>query len=376
MNKKEVLEIRKQFRPENCAITRICGCYVDHEKEKKLEMKEAFLSLPEEETFKYFDIFKKTLSGSIGKNLLDMEFPLAQEAKGGTQEFLLRLRNSRLTDEDLIEEFYDKVIEAFGFNENYYIILVHAAYDIPGKTSDGFTMEDASDEVYEFILCSLCPVGLSAPGLSYNSEKNSIEDRMRDWVVSMPVSGFLFPTFSDRSTDIHHVLYYAKKSKEIYPELIEDVLGAQIPMTAEMQKEAFHTLIAETLGDSCEYEVVKGIHEQLHEVIEEHAEDVEPLELTKVDIQKMFEKSGVSSDCMKSFESAYNHAVENNVSLLAENLTDTKKMEVALPDVVIKVKPERTDLVETRVIDGRKYFVIPADGSVEVNGMDVRVKNR
>lgn len=372
MNKKEVLEIKKQFRPENCAITRICGCYVDHEKEKKLEMKAAFLSLPEEETFKYFDIFKKTLSGSIGKNLLDMEFPLAQEAKGGTQEFLLRLRNSRLTDEDLIEEFYDKVIEAFGFNENYFIILIHAAYDIPGKTSDGFAMEDASDEVYEFLLCSLCPVGLSAPGLSYNTEKNSIEDRMRDWVVGMPLSGFLFPAFSDRSTDIHHVLYYAKKAKEIYPELIDTVLGAKVPMTAEMQKEAFHALIGETLGDSCEYEVVKEIHEQLHEVIEEHKEDAEPLELTKVDIQKMFEKSGVSSACMEDFESAYNHVVENNVSLLAENLTDTKKMEVALPDVVIKVKPERADLVETRVIDGRSYFMIPAEGYVEINGIKVQ----
>ena len=337
-------------------------------------MKEAFLSLPEEETFKYFDIFKKTLSGSLGKNLMDMEFPLAQEAQGGTQEFLLRLRNSKLQDDDLVEEFYDRVIESFGFQENYYIVLIHAMYDIPGKTSDGFMMEDASDEVYEFILCSLCPVGLSAPGLSYNSEKNSIEDRMRDWVVGMPVSGFLFPAFLDRSTDIHHVLYYAKKAKEIYPELIDAVLGAKIPMTAEMQKEAFHTLIAETLGDSCEYEVVKEIHEQLHEAIEEHAEDAEPLELSKGDIQKMFEKSGVSSACMESFENAYNEVVEKNVSLLAENLTDTKKMEVALPDVVIKVKPERADLVETRVIDGRKYFVIAADGSVEVNGLDVKVK--
>ena len=62
MNKKEVLEIRKQFTPENCTITRICGCYVDHEKEKKMEMKKAFLSMPEEEAFKYFDIFRKSLS--------------------------------------------------------------------------------------------------------------------------------------------------------------------------------------------------------------------------------------------------------------------------------------------------------------------------
>ena len=140
MNKKEVLEIRKQFSPENCAITRICGCYVDHEKEKKMEMKKAFLSLPEEEAFKYFDIFKHTLSGTIGKNL---EFPLDQELNGGTQEFLMKLKNSKLQDDLLLEEFYDKVVESYEYGENYYIILIHAVYDVPGKTKDGLEMEDA-----------------------------------------------------------------------------------------------------------------------------------------------------------------------------------------------------------------------------------------
>ena len=57
MNKKEILEIRKQFTPANCAITRICGCYVNHEKEKICQSKQAFLSMPEEEAYKYFDIF-------------------------------------------------------------------------------------------------------------------------------------------------------------------------------------------------------------------------------------------------------------------------------------------------------------------------------
>ena len=111
MNKKEISEIKKQFTPENCAITRLCGCYVDGEKNKKTEMKEAFLSLPEEEIFKYFEIFRKTLSGTVGKNLINMEFPLDTEMPGGTQEFLMKLKNSRLTDETLLEAFYDRMIE-------------------------------------------------------------------------------------------------------------------------------------------------------------------------------------------------------------------------------------------------------------------------
>ena len=187
MNKKEVLEIRRQFSPDNCAITRICGCYVDHEKEKKMEFKKAFLSLPEEEAFKYFDIFRHTLSGTLGKNLINMEFPLEQEAPGGTQEFLLKLRDSRLEDDLLTEEFYDKVIENYDYAENYFIILIHAVYDVPGKASDGLEMFDASDTVYEHILCSICPVNLSKAGLSYNAQTNSIEDRIRDWLVDDPV---------------------------------------------------------------------------------------------------------------------------------------------------------------------------------------------
>lgn len=133
MNKKEVSEIKKQFKPENCCITRICGCYVDREKNKITELKNAFLAMPEEEMFKYFDIFKKTLSGNIGKNLINMEFPLEQEREGGTQEFLLRLRNSKLKDDGLIDTFYEKIIESYDCAENYYIILIHSVYDIPAS---------------------------------------------------------------------------------------------------------------------------------------------------------------------------------------------------------------------------------------------------
>ncbi len=203
MNKKECNEIKKLFTPSGCAITRICGCYVDAEKNKRTELKEAFLSLPEEEAFKYFTIFRSGLSGTVGKNLINMEFPLAAEAEGGTQNFLLKLRDSELKDDGLIEEFYDKIIEHYDYGENYYIILVHCAYDIPAKATDGMEMFDASDYVYEFIQCTICPVKLSKAGLCYNSVTNVIENRTRDWLVEAPIQGFLFPAFNDRNTDIH-----------------------------------------------------------------------------------------------------------------------------------------------------------------------------
>ena len=376
MNKKEVLEIRKQFTPANCAITRIAGCYVDHEKNKKMESKSAFLSLPEEEAFKYFDIFKKTLSGTMGKNMLNMEFPIDQEMQGGTQEFLMKLKASKLEDDMLLEEFYDKVIATYEYAENYYIILIHAMYDVPGRSSDNLEMFDASDEVYEYLVCSICTVSLSKAGLSYNAESNCIQDRIRDWVVDMPDKGFLFPAFNDRSTDIHGVLYYTKKSEDLQPELIEQLLGARMPMSANTQKETFQMLIEDTLGEDGDYETIRNIHDTLNDMIEEHKEEPEPLQLDKTDVRKVFEKSGVSSEKMECFDQNYEETAGEKTSLLATNITETKKFQIETPDIVIKVNPERADLIETRVIDGRQCLVIAVDDHIEVNGVNVRTLKR
>lgn len=376
MNKKEVLEIRKQFTPANCAITRIAGCYVDHEKNKKMESKSAFLSLPEEEAFKYFDIFKKTLSGTMGKNMLNMEFPIDQEMPGETQEFLMKLKASKLEDDMLLEEFYDKVIATYEYAENYYIILIHAMYDVPGRSSDNMEMFDASDEVYEYLVCSICPVSLSKAGLSYNAESNCIQDRIRDWVVDMPDKGFLFPAFNDRSTDIHGVLYYTKKSEDLQPELIEQLLGAKMPMSANTQKETFQMLIEDTLGEDGDYETIRNIHDTLNDMIEEHKEEPEPLQLDKTDVRKVFEKSGVSSEKMECFDQNYEETAGEKTSLLATNITETKKFQIETPDIVIKVNPERADLIETRVIDGRQCLVIAVDDYIEVNGVNVRTLKR
>lgn len=372
MNQKEVSEIKKQFVQERCAITRICGCYVDGEKEKKLKFKEAFLALPEEEMFKYFAILRKTLSGSIGRNLINMEFPLETEEEGGTQEFLLRLKSSKLEEDGLLEQFYDKVIDSYETVENYLILLIHQAYDVPGKAEDNTEMFDASDEVYEHILCCLCPVSLSKPGLSYDPVGNCFHNRIRDWIVDMPVIGFLFPAFNDRSADIHSILYYTQKADELRFDFIEPVLGCELPLSAGGQKETFQALIEETLGEACEYEVVKNIHENLNEMIEEKKDEPEPLALDKAEVKHLLSRSGIGDEKLEHFEESYVAAAGKDAPLLAANIAETRKFEIKTPDVIIRVKPDRTDLVEQRIIDGRPCLVIELNNQVEVNGISVR----
>ena len=309
MNKKEIAEIKKQFTPDRCSITRICGCYVDGEKNKKTELKEAFLSLSEEETFKYFDIFRKTLTGTIGKNLINMEFPLDQETEGGTQNFLMKLRKSKLTDDTLTEAFYDRIIENYDYGENYYIILIHAVYDIPGKSSDGAEMFDASDEIYDHILCSICPVKLTTP------------------------------------------------------------------LSAGTQRDSLNALVEETLGDDCAYDTVLEIHEKLNDLIESQKDEPEPVVLTKSEVKRLFEECGVEDEKLQNFDEQYELAAGEKSALVASNITNTRKFEIKTPDVVIHVAPDRAELVETRIIDGRKCLVIPMESEIELNGIRVSTLN-
>lgn len=373
MNKKEISEIKKLFTTTRCAATRICGCYVDGEKNQKTKLKEAFLSLPEEEMFKYFNIFRKTLSGTLGKNLVQMEFPLEQEAPGGTQEFLLQLRNSQLKDDALIDEFYQKVIDTYICPENYYIILVHCAYDIPAKASDNLEMDDASDYVYEFLVCSICPVKLSKPGLHYNPDANIIENLIQDWVVDMPDTGFLFPAFTDRNTDIHNLMFYSKKPDVIQTDVIDTLLGCRIPLSAKTQKETFQTIIEETLDNSCNFETVMAIQETLNEMLEARKEDPEPVVLDKLEVKRLLADSGVENERLDEFDQLYDSVVEDDkAGFVAANVTSTRACEIRTPDVIIKVSPDKAQLIESKVIDGIPYLMIQATDQVEVNGISVR----
>lgn len=375
MNKKEISEIKKLFANENSVISTICGCYVDGDKNKKSMMREAFLSLPQDEMHKYMAIFRKCMTGTLGRNILNMEFADAATEVTVSQQKLMDLRDSELKDDAVLETFYDEIIANYNTADNYLILLVYGVYDVPGRTSDGIEMEDASDEIYRHILCCICPVKLSKPGLSYNSEQNGFHERIRDWVVDMPAMGFLYPAFNERSADVNSILYYSSKAEELKFDFVETVLGCTLPMTADGQKETFQAIIQDTLGDECEFEVVKEIHEQLTELIEEKKDDETPLELGRKEVVNLLAASGVDNRKIEELENNFEEAAGGSMTqpLLASNVASTRKFEIKTPDVVVQVKPDRTDLVETRMIDNVPYLLITLSDSVQVNGIDVRM---
>ncbi len=373
MNKKEVLEIRKQFSPENCSITRIAGCYVDGDKEKRMEREETFLTLPEEQAFKYFDIFKKTLSGRIGKNLLNLEYKLkhgSSDPEGEEHELLMKLSESKLKDPELLDEFYEKILTSYDCAGNYYIVLIHVVYDVPGKTTDGEVLEDASDEVYDFILCSICPVKLSKAGLTYNGKDERMEERIRDWVVDMPDKGFLFPAFNDRQTDVHSLLYYTRKSAEVQEEMVREVLGIDLVVSADEEKDKFGKLLKDVLGEDADCKTVKDIYEGIGEEMERHYEDPEPYKMSKNTLKKIFESSGVPDEKIDLFGDAYRENIGDE-PIMASNICDNKVVNIRVPEGKITIYADFISNLEIKMVDGRKCMVLPVD-YVEVNGISTK----
>ncbi len=249
---------------------------------------------------------------------------------------------------------------------------MHDVYDVPGRASDGMDMEDASDEIYEYILACICPVELSKPGLSYNPEENAFQNRVRDWVVSLPDTGFLFPSFNDRSADIHSLLYYSKNPEELQEGFVDRLFGCPLPLSAGDQKETFQTLIEDTLGEDCSIEMVRDIHERFTELAQENKEAPEPVVLDKTQVKTILADSGVANEKLSEFDRHYDETAGESTSLLMNNIMETRSFEVKTPDIVIKVKPNRTNLIETRQIDGRECLVIALDGGIVVNGITVR----
>lgn len=372
MTRKELNEIKSQYTLENCGILRLCGCYVDGERNKITQFNENFLNLPEEEKHKYFDIFKKTLSGTPGKNLVDMKFNVDAYADEGARTFLMNLRDSGLKNDRLLDEFYDRIINNYSYVGNYLILLINQVYDIPAVTTDNIEMDDASDEVYNYILCSICHVNLSKPGLGYDEEDNNFHDKKQNHMVDVPDVGFLFPAFNKRSADEDMTMFYTKDVSEFEDGLIDCLLDCVAPLPAKQQKETFTSLVSEAVGEEADLQVVKNIHANLEQIIEEKKqESPAPVMLDKNEMKNLLEKSGVKEERLENFEEHFEMAAGEHGKLVASNVSSGKKFEVKTPDVVIKINSDKTDIVSTQVIDGRQCLVIQIDERLEVNGISV-----
>lgn len=375
MNEKEIAELRRRFRADKSSISRVRGCYVNEKREIISQFDQSLGILGQTESEQLLSTLRKTLSGTLGKNLLDIPFDTRQVVEGDQHKLLMTLRNSALRDEEAVSVFYQRVIQSLDLEGNYLILLVQDDYDVPYRSQDGERQDDASSEVFRYILCSICPVKQTKEALSYYVYENAFHSISADWVVSAPEMGFLFPSFDERSTNLYDALYYCKDTSQTHPDFVEAVFHAPAPMPAAEQMETFQALLEDTLSDECRYQVVQSVHSQLREMIEEHKANKveEPLVVDKGTVRRVLEHSGVSEEHVEAFEERYDDAFGADADLSPRNLVDTKQLEITTPDVTIKVSPDRGDLVETRLIDGARYILIRAEEGVAVNGVPIQI---
>lgn len=377
MNEKEIAEIRRRYRQGKTNIAHVVGCYVNEERQIVARFDQSLTLSGQEETDKFLALLRRTLSGTLGKNLIDITFSTAQVAgqAGDEHALLMALRDSKLQDEAAREELYARAIETLDVEGNYLILLTCDAYDVPGFAKDGQRFEDGSEEVYTGILCSVCPVKMTKPALSYFVVENAFRNRDIDWLVAPPEMGFLFPAFDDHSTNLYGALYYTRDTTHSHTAFTDRIFAAPLPMPAAAQKETFDAILAESLGEACSCQVVQSVQEQLCSMIAEHKESGEPqpLLLDRHAAVRVLEECGVEENRVEAFGQRFEEDFGPEAALPPKNLVDTKHLELRCPDVTIQVNPERGDLVETRIIDGVRYILIRAEEGVEVNGVEVKI---
>ena len=375
MNEKEISEIRRRFRADRSNITYVRGCYVNEKREILSEFNQSLALLSQEENEKFLTILKRTLSGTLGKNLLDLSFTTQQVVSGAEHKLLMALRDSALKDPDAVHALFQAIISSLVMEGSYLILLACDAYDIPYRGKDDEIQADASSEVYTYFLCSICPIKPTKPALGYDMQENVFHDLRTDWVVSPPVCGFLFPAFDDRSTNLYGALYYTKDVKEGQDALVETLFHTQPPMPAAVQKESFQTILGDALGDESSYQVVQAVHGELRDILEEHkaSRDPQPLVLSKEAVGRVLADCGATEEQVDAFASGYAASFGADARLHPRNVVDTKQLEIATADVTIRLSPDRSDLVETRVIDGARYILVRAEDQVTVNGVPIHI---
>ena len=375
MNTKEIGEIRRRQRRDRSNMTTIYGCYINEQKEIISEFSQSLGMMPENEAEKYFGLLRRTLGGTLGKNLIDITFKTSQVADSPEHKLLMGLRNSRLKDEALRMEFYKKTMESLTLEGNYLILLGCDSYDVPFKSKDGELNTDNSEETYTYLLCAICPVKQTKANLHYVPEEKQFHDGNMANVVAAPELGFLFPAFDNRGTNIYNALYYNKSVKENHQSFVDTIFCVPVPKPAFEQKQSFEALLSRSLDEECSLDVVQTVHDSICQQIEMHKESKLPeaLMINKEQVKSVLEDCGINEQHLAKFSVDYDEAFGFEAQLHPKNIIDNRKIEISTPDVIIKVAPDRSDLIETRVIGGIKYILINAEENVTVNGVSIHI---
>ena len=373
MNDREISEIRRRLRPEKNNVGRIRGCYVNDNHTIISEFDQMLGLISSNEAEEILSLLRKSLSGSIGRNLLDISFSNQQVLDSDEHKLLSALRSSSLSDNDAVKMFYEKAIKSIDIEGSYFILLANDKYDIFSFDAD--KKDDDSSEVFSYIICAVCPIKAAKPSLGYNLAESKFKNIIRDSIVSSPEIGFMFPAFDCRKSNIYGALLFTRDISLSHEAFVDTIFKADIPIPATEQTTSLAEILNNTVADDCSLELIQAMQTQLIELTADHKtnKEEEPLTLSVKDMGTLLRFGGVKEDTIGAFTKKFEDGFGSAASIHPANIIDMKKFEVKTPEVTVKVSTECSELVQTRIIDGTKYLLIRADGDVEVNGIRINI---
>lgn len=371
MNKKDISEVKKLLAKKTCRIDKISGCMVDGDGKCSDVIGEHLRRMDEDESDLYLGLVRKALSGKIGKNLYNTEFPLSEEKDGGKQHALHAFLDDQLDTDDKIRKFCQNIADNIHMDSAYAILIAKGVYDVPAKAKDGAVLEDASEDVYLFEITCICPVKVGKKMLVFNEASKNLASSGTVLSIEAPVAGFLYPAFDNRQTNIHAALYYVKKETERHQDLSDLIFGADL-MTAESdQKELLAAVVEKTLGRDCDFDQVRSINDAVNQASKEMSDTDEPAEIGKNDLKRILRDSGVPEDKLNKFDAVYDEVVGEKSSFGAENINAGSTVKMESSSVKISMKNEMANMLETKVIGGREFLLIPIQDDITFNGVQI-----
>ena len=376
MNKKDLAELKKHFQMTDdlMILKKVMTCFIDSEKTRKCQTVRTFAEIPEEEMGVLYQIFSKVLKGTLGKGLIEYAFPNEVYEQDQSQNLLWELLQKGLDHHEQVEKFMTHVSDNLNYTMPYVLFVAECVYTVFEKNKFGEKNKYDSRE-FKFLIGAVCPVESRMDGFIYDEDTNNIIKKLTfDRVVAdCPTDGFLFPTFTSKSPDINHVMYYTRKPKEPNTSFIEDVLGCEFILSAIEEKQIFQSVLDKALGEELNLQVISSVNQQIQDYAKQFKDEPEPPVVSDIMMRDILLESGVSQEKAETAQKLYRETVEDNY-FIASNLTDNKTT-LKSSGVTVSISGDATDKITTKMIDGRAFLMISLDSSeVEVNGSLLKIQ--
>lgn len=373
MNKKEVSEIKKNLSDDSgfFTINSVLTAFIDTDKKVRVCKVRPYTEILSDELNIIRDTLKKVLSTSVGKSFIEYQIPNEQYDQDGIQPLLYNLVKEKFQDDELVENFVNRVAQNIDYTPSFAIISAHCTYTVRVKNKNNDFNEDNTLD-YNFMLTAFCQAELSDMGLVFSQDELSKKDNTEFVVSKSANDGFLYPTFSDRSPDVNAIMYYTKTYKKPNLSIIEDILGCEFIMSAQSEKAEFQNILKTVVGDDLNYNVITSVNDKIKEIIDFNKNDTETTTIDKSRLKNILHEVGVDNEKLLALDTVYETSMDKN-SFTASNIVDTKTV-ISTPEITVNISQEGVQKIHTSNINGRRCIVIDVDDpSVEINGLPTKI---